>query len=106
MGLDFSLLSSIVPGIYSIKHNENMGYYLAGMLEGDGCIKMATKENYKKGGFLYPQITIVFADKDLPLAHCLAKLLKGTINKGNGKYYVLSIYSLQAIHYVANLVFP
>jgi len=32
------------------------------------------------------------------------EILKGTINKGQGNYYVLSIYSLSALHTFAKLV--
>lgn len=49
-------------------------------------------------------MTIVFVDKDLPLANEIATYLKGTVNKAKGNYYVLSIYSLSALYNLAVMV--
>jgi hypothetical protein len=38
------------------------------------------------------------------LAKVLANKLKGTVNKAQGNYFVLSIYSLSALHAFAKLV--
>ena len=74
------------------------------MAERDGFIKKANKIRSENGQILYPSVTIIFADKYLPLAEILANKLKGTVNKGQGNYYVLSIYSLSALHTFAQLV--
>jgi hypothetical protein len=49
-------------------------------------------------------VTIVFLDKDLPLANASATYLKGTVNKAKGNYYILSIYSLSALYNLAVMV--
>lgn len=81
-----------------IKENNNLDHYLAGLIEGDGSIKIPKTVKSEKGKILYPSITIVFASKDLPLAQFLSPILNGTINKAKGEYYVLSVYSLRALH--------
>ena len=54
-----------------IKENNNLDHYLAGLIEGDGSIKIPKTVKSEKGKILYPSITIVFASKDLPLAQFL-----------------------------------
>ena len=76
----------------------NIDYYLAGLIEGDGSIKIPKTVRSEKGKLLYPSVTIVFAAKDLPLAQYLSKSLTGTVNKAKGDYFVLSIYSLKSLH--------
>jgi LAGLIDADG endonuclease len=62
-----------------------LSHYIAGIIEGDGSIKVPKEKRSKEGQLLYPSITIIFASKDLPLAELLASLLGGTINKTKGK---------------------
>ena len=76
----------------------NIDSYLAGLIEGDGSIKIPKTVRSEKGKLLYPSVTIVFAAKDLPLAQYLSKFLNGTVNKAKGDYFVLSIYSLISLH--------
>ena len=83
---------------------EYLTYYIAGLIEGDGSIKVPDSLRSDKNKLLYPSVTIVFVDKDLPLANALATYLKGTINKAKGNYYVLSIYSLSALYNLAEMV--
>ena len=78
--------------------------YIAGLIEGDGSIKVPSTLRSDKGRLIYPSVTIVFVDKDLPLAEILAKKLEGTLNKTAGNWYVLSIYKLSALHELAKLV--
>lgn len=87
-----------------IVDNPNFSHYIAGLVEGDGSIKVPNKIRSEKGKILYPSVTIVFSDKDLPLAKVLANKLKGTVNKAQGNYFVLSIYSLSALHAFSQLV--
>lgn len=82
----------------------NLNYYLAGFIEGDGSIKIPKTVRSEKGKILYPSITIVFAAKDLPLAKFLANILNGTTNKAKGEYYVLSIYSIKNIYSLVNRI--
>jgi LAGLIDADG endonuclease. len=84
--------------------NYNLGYYLAGLIEGDGSIKVPDQERSDKGKLLTASITIVFVDKDLPLATFLAEILSGTVNKAPGNYYVLSIYKQSALHSLCKLI--
>lgn len=76
--------------------------YLAGLIEGDGSIK--TNLVNKVGKPLTPTVTITFTAKDLPLVQKIAKLLDGTINKGSGNWYILSIYKQSALHNLASLI--
>lgn len=78
--------------------------YIAGLIEGDGSIKVPSTLRSDKGKLIYPSVTITFVDKDLPLAEILAKKLEGTINKSSGNWYVLSIYKLSALYELAKLV--
>lgn len=78
--------------------------YIAGLIEGDGSIKVPSTLRSDKGKLIYPSVTIVFVDKDLPLAEILTKKLEGTLNKTAGNWYVLSIYKLSALHELAKLV--
>ena len=78
--------------------------YIAGLIEGDGSIKVPSTLRSDKGRLIYPSVTIVFVDKDLPLAEILVKRLNGTLNKTTGNWYVLSIYKLSALHELAKLV--
>ena len=83
---------------------EYLAYYIAGLIEGDGSIKIPDSVRSGKNKLLYPSVTIVFVDKDLPLATALATYLKGTVNKAKGNYYVLSINSLSALYNLAAAV--
>lgn len=84
--------------------SNNLNYYLAGLIEGDGSIKIPKTVRSEKGKILYPSITIVFAAKDFPLAKFLANILNGTTNKAKGEYYVLSIYSIKNIYSLVNRI--
>lgn len=89
----------------NIRDNCNsIDFYLAGMIEGDGSIKIPKTARSDKGKLLYPSVTIVFAAKDLPLAQYLAKLLNGTVSKAKGEYFFLSIYSLISLHYLVKRI--
>jgi hypothetical protein len=74
------------------------------MIEGDGSIKVPASLRSTKGNLLYPSVTIVFVEKDLPLGTLLAEALKGTINKASGGWYVLSVYRLSALYQLAQLL--
>lgn len=66
--------------------------------KGDGSIKVPKTIRSKKENLLYPSLTIVFAEKDLPLANLLRDKLQATINKSQGNYYVISVYKLDPIY--------
>lgn len=73
-----------LAGCASLSSNDKLAQYIAGLVEGDGSIKLHARVRSDKGNLLYPSVTIVFAEKDLPLAEFVAKILKGTINKASG----------------------
>jgi LAGLIDADG endonuclease len=81
-----------------------LGSYIAGLIEGDGCIKVPSTAISLSGKLRYPAITIAFAYKDKPLSDKLAKLLGGYVNQGEGNYWVLSIQNLLGVHNIALLV--
>jgi hypothetical protein len=95
-------LSTCAVNISSL-NNSNFKYYIAGLVEGDGSIKLPRLARVK-GKLRYPSITIVFALKDKPLAEALAPLLKGKVNSSKGNYVVLSIQNLEGIYSFAVMV--
>jgi hypothetical protein len=98
----FISVSSV--GIANLPVNNKLGYYIAGLVEEDGSIKIPYTLRSDKGKILYHSVTIVFVGKDLPLAKFFSEKLKGTINKGSGNWYVLSIYNLSALYEFVQLV--
>ena len=91
-----SISVSIIPFVTiqnntSLRSCNSINFYLAGLIEGDGSIKIPKSVRSDKGKLLYPSITIVFATKDLPLAQYLANLLNGTVNKAKGNYFFINI---------------
>jgi hypothetical protein len=105
-GLDSTveLIKTSLVGIASFPSTDKLGAYIAGLVEGDGSIKIPSSVRSDKGKILYPSVTIVFVEKDLPLANFLSKILKGTVNKASGNWYIFSIYKLSALHEFAQLV--
>lgn len=89
---------------YKLFNDSEFSYYLAGLIEGDGSIKVPEKIRSDKGKKRYPSITVIFADKDLPLAKAVCKLLNGTLTKGAGNYWVLSVYKISAIYFICKLI--
>lgn len=66
--------------------NPNFRSYLAGLLEGDGCIWIPVNHRDSQGKLIYPMITFGFNAKDLPLAMIIQqKLQTGHIYKIKGK---------------------
>ncbi|KAG1174269.1 hypothetical protein G6F70_005049 [Rhizopus microsporus] len=82
------------------------GYYLAGLIEGDGTIIVPTKEKTPNGKLTHPVIRIVFTQYDLPLAEKLQQVLNcGFIQKPkkvkliNGK---MRTPKIEALHRLIN----
>lgn len=69
------------------------GSYLAGLIEGDGCIVVPEQERSIKGRLNYPSIQIVLQLKDFPLASMVSKYIgHGSISKKKqSAAYVLTI---------------
>ena len=78
------------------KFNPLFCSYLAGLIEGDGCILVPKTIRNAKGKLNYPSIQIVFDARDLALALVIQKELGfGQINKIKGK----NCYRLDVTHY-------
>jgi hypothetical protein len=79
--------------------NVDLGYYLAGLIEGDGCIVIPKNKNN-------PSIEISFYKEDFPLASLiLSKIGKGSllkIKKANG--YCLSFKSVESLLKIIELI--
>lgn len=75
-------------GCESVLQNQ-LGFYLAGLIEGDGSIIVPKTIRSKKNKLLYPVIKITFVNKDLPLANKIKEVLKGgTLSWSPNKTYV------------------
>jgi len=83
------------------------GWYLAGLIEGDGYIGVPEKGvRTKKGQLLYPSIQIAFHAKDLPLATFILTCIgKGSlIKKKNTRSYTLTFNSKESQLKIINLI--
>lgn len=78
-------LSSFVS--YSPKAvSSSFAYYLAGVLDDNGCIVTPKRERSDKNRLCYPSIQISFPSRNLPLALLIQKELGyGSIAKASGK---------------------
>ena len=86
--------------------NPKFASYLAGLIEGDGCIVVPTSERSVKGKLIYPSIQIVFDLRDLPLALTIQKQLKhGSLSRKKGaNAYILTINNFEGILLLATLI--
>ena len=88
----------------NLKKNNNLGNYLAGLIEGDGTIavhdKNSTATKYR------PMIIIVFKKEDLPLANYLKNLTNcGNVQfKENRGYVLWQIGAIVEVYKIVNLV--
>lgn len=68
-----------------IDNSSQLGYYLAGLIEGDGSIIVPQKIRNEAGNLLYPIIKITSSKKDLPLFERIIQTLGGgTIEEPKG----------------------
>ena len=86
--------------------NSKFGHYLAGLIEGDGCIIVPKMERSVKGKINYPSIQIAFDSKDFPLAMIIQKELGyGSISKTKGvNSYRLTINNYEGLIIIAFLL--
>jgi len=86
--------------------NRNFNYYLAGLIEGDGCIVTPLFERDKKGRLTYPSIQISFGLMDLPLALMVQKTIgHGSLARVKGKRaYVYTINNKEGVLKTIELV--
>ena len=83
-----------------------LGYYLAGLIEGDGSIIVPTKDKTPGGKNTHPVIRIVFTIHDLPLAQKLQQVLGcGFIQKPKeGNYYLFEVQNIEGLLKLVNLI--
>jgi hypothetical protein len=83
-----------------------LGYYLAGLIEGDGSIIVPKKERNEKGKLLYPKVKITFVEKDSPLAIKIQEIIgAGTLEyPQNTKYVNLLFQDLNSLQRIAVLL--
>jgi hypothetical protein len=98
--------SFICCSFVSIGTKFHFGYYLAGLIEGDGSMIVPKTERSDKGKLNYPSIQIIFHLKDLPLALMIQKNIgHGSINRKKGvNAYVLTINNNEGILEVVKLI--
>ena len=86
--------------------NPKFASYLAGLIEGDGCIVVPISERSVKGKLNYPSIQIVFDLRDFPLALTIQKQLKhGSLSRKKGaNAYILTINNFEGILLLATLI--
>jgi hypothetical protein len=89
---------------YSHNSYDNIGSYLAGLIEGDGHIAVHDK-NYKSKVYR-PKIIIVFNIHDKPLAEKLSAELKvgKVIDKSSAGHVLLQILAKQEVSKIINLI--
>jgi hypothetical protein len=103
MGASFSTLNTL-KGVITSNLKGQFGYYLAGLIESDGCIVVPKSFRSPKGKINYPSIQVVFHIKDYPLA----AMIKLIIGHGSIERYeargacVLVINNAQGIQAVVN----
>ena len=91
----------------NVNQNDNqLGYYLAGLIEGDGTIIVPTKQRTDKGKLTHPIIRIVFSLPDLPLAEKLQQVLGcGFIQKPKkGNYVLYEVQNKAGLLKLTNLI--
>ena len=86
--------------------NNNFSAYLAGLIEGDGCIYIPKKERDSRNKIISPIISIAFNAKDLPLAIILQqKLGTGQLVKvKTKKAYTLRISNYKNLALIVNII--
>lgn len=80
-----------------------LGYYLAGLIEGDGSIIVPKTLRNQKGKLLYPRVKITFVDKDAPLAIKIKEVFgAGTLEYPiNTKYVNLLFQDVDSLQKIA-----
>lgn len=90
----------------NIKSDSQLGYYLAGLIEGNGTIIVPTSVRSAKNVLNYPSIQIAFNKKDYPLACAIMNALDtGYISEKKGKVAcVYTINTFSGIIKIVNLI--
>lgn len=101
-----TILSSQGGSSDGLSTDGQLGYYLAGLIEGDGSIIVPTKDKSPSGKNTHPVIRIVFTLPDLPLAQKLQQVLGcGFIQKPKeGNYYLFEVQNIEGLLKLTNLI--
>jgi len=104
--IDKKIINNISDNTELNTNHNQLGYYLAGLIEGDGSIIVPYTIRNKNGKLLYPKIKITFVGKDAPLANKLKNVLKnGTIESPKNKDYVnLLIQDTKTLYVLTKLI--
>ena len=99
------ILNFMLQGSEGPRLDNQLGPYLAGLIESDGTIYVPASHEGSDGSHSYPAVKIYFHEDDLPLAkHLQAKLGHGTVSEVSGeKTVVLSIATKAGIMDVINM---
>lgn len=99
-----STIQSQSSGFSTWTHQGQLGYYLAGLIEGDGSILVP--EKVQSGKVRYPYFKVTFHLNNLPWANKIREVLGfGTICYPKGKNYaVLTFYSKEGVLAITNLI--
>lgn len=91
---------------FNKKDSSDLGYYLAGLIEGDGTIMTPKTERDTKNRLTYPSIQITFNLKDLPLALIIQKQLAfGSLSRVKGvNAYRLTINNFEGLLLIIYLI--
>lgn len=91
---------------YSKQDYSNFGYYLTGLIEGDGSIIVPKQERDYKNRLCYPSIQICFNLKDLPIALLIQKELGfGSLTRQKGvNAYRLTINTFDGLLFIIFLL--
>lgn len=86
--------------------SSNFAQYLTGLIEGDGCIVVPTKERSDRGHLNYPAIQLSFHGKEFPLAQAVQRALNtGSIaRKAKANAYILTVNDLTGVLLVISLL--
>lgn len=105
--IDKKLIKNISDNTELNTNNNQLGYYLAGLIEGDGSIIVPDTIRNFNGKLLYPKIKITFVEKDAPLANKLNIVLKnGTIESPKNKDYVnLLIQDTKTLYVLTKFIY-
>lgn len=91
---NLNLISFVAIGI---PYSNNLGPYLAGLIEGDGSIYVPESQPGIKNTST-SAVTITFVSKDYPLALYLTKVIGGKVYSTKGNYYVLRINKIDELY--------
>lgn len=100
---DFNYLGTYKNDSKHVVNNNNLGAYLAGLIEGDGTI-IVPDPNIKKRSAL---IRICFNIKDLPLGKLILDKLGGhgkIVYPKEGKYFLIEFTTYAGLYKITNLI--